>query len=251
MLSLPPAVALVLAISASAGCQTELGEEEWETETLEAVCERAEGAAQSCLGDQAVLFEECIAMDDTESHRAAMAALADSSCNAPDSELEDSPKMRFVSACAMAVESARLLSRLRHGSGSALGTTRKQLLRPFYGSLVDRVRIHYDARPITEWRVLGRTIRVGMEVGGQALGYDVYVMRPKNLSDSDQTETVAHELQHVAQFEEAGVSWGFAVRYCGALWDSDFSYRSNALEVEARDQAEAIASCLESPGSCD
>jgi hypothetical protein len=120
--------------------------------------------------------------------------------------------------------------------GRELGTVQLQLARALGVRHPQRVRIQTEARvplPLPEWaRALAQ--RCGWltpHVAGMTLGYGIVIREPFWCDGSYDFELLAHELAHVAQYEQLGGIGGFLRQYVReCVWPG---YPHGLLEREA------------------
>ncbi|MBF0298095.1 MAG: hypothetical protein HQK51_05205 [Oligoflexia bacterium] len=173
-------------------------------------------------------------------------------CN-PVRDIIDSPltfltkpitKPTIVPACALGYSTLAGIRIMQNILGDSLTDDAKRLLRPYFGSLVDEVVVHYDANlsPIDDTSFLN--------VGAQAFPGHVYF---KNISKPllqmntaylntfiDSLTTVAHELKHIAQWKQFPSDYSWYVAYCNAFAEH-LSYEDNVYEKEAVNYSNMIA----------
>ncbi len=127
----------------------------------------------------------------------------------------------------------------RNPQVSFLSESQQAALRPVYGDLVRKVRIHWGSRLMDQY---GNGIfKVDFEFAkAQTYGYDIYVRAPKDsISWYDQTMLIAHELTHVRQFEQRGESLAnFGRDYFNDLFS--YGYDNSPMEKEANKQEDAM-----------
>lgn len=96
--------------------------------------------------------------------------------------------------------------------GSKLNLWLKDVLRPIFCSLVDRVSIYWGMQLLDEWANDRFGINLtGAESVAQVYGYDIYIRYPKSEIDSSRRTKdilwiLIHELVHVQQYEKWGKS---------------------------------------------
>jgi Domain of unknown function (DUF4157) len=156
----------------------------------------------------------------------------------------------YVTACYAVAEPCRGAAlaaseqvRVANGPAQALTPYQKDSLRPFFGDLVDRVRVRYGALLAGETVIADRRLSWGYE--GQTFGHDIYLVAPLAETAHGQLRMLAHELTHSMQYErEHGIGRDFFRSYCRAWFDSGLEYASNRYEQEARAFADWVASVL-------
>lgn len=108
---------------------------------------------------------------------------------------------------------------------------RKALLRPDFGSIVDDVRIVFNAG-LVQLNILGQ--QIGTNPSAQTFGDRLYFEDEYAPGDAGQLEVLAHELVHTQQYRSAGSSlWEFGKRYFREYYRAGLSYDDNAMEQEA------------------
>jgi hypothetical protein len=117
-------------------------------------------------------------------------------------------------------------------------------LRPYYGDLVDRVKVSFGARLLNRWKLFGREFRFGMAFSAQTFGDEIFFAHEYKPGDAYQIEVIGHELAHAQQAERAGGFTQFAAAYCAAYYHANWSYDDNAMEVEAVGFEDRIRNCI-------
>ena len=140
---------------------------------------------------------------------------------------------RALYPAAAATMSARNSNRPQESLSSA----EKSALRPYFGSLVDRVRISYGADPLNEWNgPFGSTISLGgADADAQTYGLRIYVKSSKeNMEQRERLRLLIHELVHADQYEDYGSSLAnFGYHYFKGYKRANQTYEDNKMEVEA------------------
>lgn len=100
--------------------------------------------------------------------------------------------------------------RANNASSQELDDIQKQHLRPYFGDLVDRVAIAYNAKLMNDWLYAGFKIDVG-QVDSIAQTYckRIYVEGLYKPDAPSQLTLLAHELAHSMQCEQLGGAAGF------------------------------------------
>ena len=195
----------------------------------EARCGEAAEVAASCHGIDADTFlDACDQASPEEATELADAMLAQA-CPSSDGKADGLGEWAFVEACRPVIMSAYLVNQARTPVSARLPDDMKAKLRPRFGGLVDRVRIHWNATLLDDWPML-HVKDAFMDIGAQTFGAEIFVAASR---ESAPLSTIAHELVHAAQAERFGGVLAFYRAYCGAFYDADYSYDGNALEVEA------------------
>lgn len=120
----------------------------------------------------------------------------------------------------------------RYPHGSSLTPSQKRYLRPFFGDLVDRVRVIYDVELIDHW--VGANLRLNLgSSNAQVYGNRIYVNGAYNPEDPEQLALLAHELVHVRQSEELGGLHAFGQEYFREYKRANLVYKDNVFEREA------------------
>lgn len=111
-----------------------------------------------------------------------------------------------------------------------LSSREKVALRPVFGSLVERVRLTWQAAPMDEWG----SIQLGSTIG-QTYGLRVYLRNPDpGVWTYDTLELVTHEIIHSRQFEQGGGTLSsFGYNYFKAWALAGYSYDRHPMELEA------------------
>ena len=126
----------------------------------------------------------------------------------------------------------------------SLDTWQKDRLRPYFGDLVDRVKIKYGATTLDNWRIGGETISIPSD--GQTFCNDIYLTKRHRGEDKELLELIAHEMVHSQQCERLGGASNFGYNYFKHYKRANQNYRNNKLEVEAYDIAARFENELES-----
>ncbi|MBK4729211.1 DUF4157 domain-containing protein [Oxynema sp. CENA135] len=113
-----------------------------------------------------------------------------------------------------------------------LDETQKQFLRPYFGDLVDRVEVVYDATLMEDWVAASFKINVGQS-NAQVYGNKIYIKQPYQPGDLQQIVLLAHELTHCQQYEQLGSLGKFGYEYFKEYKKANENYRDNKLEQEA------------------
>jgi hypothetical protein len=148
------------------------------------------------------------------------------------------------SACAANAEitSARNMP----ASGQPLDTTARYYLRPWFGGLVDKVRVIWSARLTDQVELAKRVLTRGSRA--QTYGYQVYIAPSQGARDPESAQQLillAHELMHTAQYVRYGENLArFCQEYMQGWAQSGWIYEQNPLEREAFDTAFAFAQWL-------
>lgn len=203
-------------------------------------CEQTATAAAQCHGmDRGAVLAACNAASPDEA-----AALADAfagECRAGGGgggggKADGIGETIFVELCQPVLMTAYLVNDTRNPASAPLSATIKAKLRPHFGTLVDRVQIHWAATLLDDWPVL-HVKDAFMDVGAQTFGSEIYVAAP---SSAPPLATLAHELVHARQAERLGGLAQFYRAYCRAFYQSGLSYDANALEAEARAEEQRL-----------
>ncbi|NES83660.1 MAG: hypothetical protein F6K10_20860 [Moorea sp. SIO2B7] len=114
-----------------------------------------------------------------------------------------------------------------------LTSWQKDHLRPYFGSLVDRVRIKYGATTLDNWRIGNWTINVPSD--GQAFCNDIYITQRYRSNNRSLLGLIAHEMVHSQQCKRLGGASNFGYKYFKEYKRANQNYRNNQLEREAYD----------------
>lgn len=122
----------------------------------------------------------------------------------------------------------------RNPSYSDLTSTQKSYLHPYFGDLVERVRIHYSALLLNELEAPGSDKKVGLQdTKGQTFGLDIYISDAYETA-FQQLALIGHELVHSRQYEERDSNLvKFGYDYFFEFSNAGLSYEDNVMEQDA------------------
>jgi hypothetical protein len=127
-----------------------------------------------------------------------------------------------------------------------LDATAQYYLRPWFGDLVDKVRVVWKARLNDHIEIARRVLPGGSRA--QTYGYQVYMapsQRARDPGNPHQLILLAHELVHTEQYVRAGESLPrFCQEYVQNWAQSGGVYAQNPLEQEAFEKAFVFAQWL-------
>lgn len=122
-----------------------------------------------------------------------------------------------------------------------------QALRRYFGRTLDRVSIFWGAQPLNEWGHGRYKVKLaGERAAAQTFGYAIYVRYPMHrMTPRSRVRLLAHELQHVRQYERFGHSLKrFGYEYFKGYKKAGLNYHRTPLEVEADRLERQLASRL-------
>jgi len=212
-------------------------------------CEEASATLERCTGQVPEGFAAACASDPDQVASAVLAEQDATSCTDADGKADGIAKTEFVGSCTALVNAAYWIVWLNSPTSKPLPAAAREKLRPWYGDLVDTVRVSWNSGLLTHWRVFGREVILEDDTAAQTFGNEIFIRESPTYSNA-QLALIGHELDHAAQYRARGSVTGFARAYCSAFFDSGFSYRQNALEVEAYDRQYAIRQCLDRGIGC-
>ncbi len=122
----------------------------------------------------------------------------------------------------------------------SLSSWQKEHLRPYFGNLVDRVKIKYGATTLDNWRV--GNFRISIPSDGQTFCNDIYITQRYNRNDRNLLSLITHEMVHSLQCERLGGASNFGYKYFKEYKRANQVYRNNKLEREAYDFAKKFNS---------
>lgn len=123
-----------------------------------------------------------------------------------------------------------------NGSGRALDDLQKQYLRIYFGDLVDRVAIGYNAKLMDGWLYADFKIDIGqVDAIAQTYCDRIYIEGSYKPDDPVQLALLAHELVHARQCEQLGGMIRFGYSYFKEFKKAGQNYKDNQLEIEAKD----------------
>ncbi|NHC37364.1 DUF4157 domain-containing protein [Scytonema millei VB511283] len=132
-----------------------------------------------------------------------------------------------------------------NGSGRALDDLQKQYLRIYFGDLVDRVAIAYNAKLMDGWLYADFKIDIGqVDAIAQTYCDRIYLEGSYKSGDPVQLALLAHELVHARQCESLGGETQFGYAYFKEFRRAGQSYKDNKLEIEAKDFQKQFAGWL-------
>jgi hypothetical protein len=131
---------------------------------------------------------------------------------------------------------AAVLMAIRNNNFKSLTITQKDILRPHFGDLVDKVSISYNAQMLDDWTIADISIHLTEgETLAQTFCYQIYVHDSYKPNDIKQLITLAHELFHSKQCENFGGLRGFGFNYFREYKRAGLNYANNILERQAYD----------------
>lgn len=108
----------------------------------------------------------------------------------------------------------------------------KAILRPLYGNLVDRIRLHLKSNLMSTWGDPPYQVRFFNDAG-QTYGHDVYIKYYRTDIDRvDRLILIGHELCHSRQYEARGSSFQNFGRDYFEGFAKKGGYANNPMEVE-------------------
>jgi hypothetical protein len=203
-------------------------------------CDEAAAALASCHGIDASAFSQACNAAPAEEANALVDEVLGQSCPAADGKADGLGEWAFIEACLPVMMSASLVNQVRNPSSAPLGDRVKATLRPYFGGLVDKVRVHWNATLPDDWPLL-HVKDAFMDVGAQTFGTQIFTAYANTAGS---TRMLAHELTHARQAERFGGAPGFYREYCRGFYRSGLSYDRNPLEIEAYAEEARIAAAL-------
>ncbi len=208
------------------------------------LCDQASETLERCTGTVPDGFREaCDANPETVAN-GVLAEADGESCQNLDGKADGLVETEFIGGCAALVNAAYWVVWAKSPASEPLSKELRDELRPWFGNLVDSIRISWNSGLLTHWRVMGHDVIFDQNLLAQTFGNEIFIREEPN-NNIERIALIGHELQHGAQYRAAGSVTGFARKYCKAFYDSNFSYSDNALELEAFEREDKIASCLE------
>ena len=145
------------------------------------------------------------------------------------------PELAWSEAGATVLPLAAQIMLMRNPIGAGLEATQKGYLRPFFGDLVDRVTIVYQAKLLDRWSQGGKETHIGgVDSSAQTYCDRIYIRASSQPHDTDRLILLAHELAHAQQCDRAGGISQFGERYFKGYYDGGQTYQNNPLEKSAR-----------------
>ncbi|WP_041463286.1 eCIS core domain-containing protein [Chroococcidiopsis thermalis] len=121
-----------------------------------------------------------------------------------------------------------------NGSSQELDDIQKQYLRPYFGDLVDRVAIAYNAKLMDGWLYADFKIDIGqVDAVAQTYCQRIYLEGSYKPRDSRQLALLAHELVHSRQCEQLGGTSQFGYHYFKEYKQAGQNYANNIMEIMA------------------
>lgn len=133
---------------------------------------------------------------------------------------------------AIAYQASAQLMTVNNENLHHLDETQKRYLRPYFGDLVDRVVVAYNATLMEDWIAASFKIDVG-ESNAQVYGNKIFIKDIYKPGDFEQIVLLAHELVHCEQYERLGNLGNFGYHYFKQYKRSGESYQDNLFEQEA------------------
>jgi uncharacterized membrane protein len=133
----------------------------------------------------------------------------------------------------------------RNGQWTNLDNEEKAVLRPFYGDIVDNVRLHLKSGMMDHWGDAPLEVDLGNSAG-QTYGYDVYIKYYR--SELDRVERMAligHEICHTRQYVQRNQSLNKFGRDYFEAYADDGGYEANRMEKECYGMEDKIAAAAE------
>jgi Domain of unknown function (DUF4157) len=132
-----------------------------------------------------------------------------------------------------------------NGSTQELDDIQKQYLRPYFGSLVDRVAIAYNARLLDGWLYADFKIDIGqVDAVAQTYCQRIYLEDSYKPSDPVQLSLLAHELLHSRQCQQLGGISQFGYHYFKEYKKAGQNYANNIMEIMANNFENRFAGWL-------
>ncbi len=133
---------------------------------------------------------------------------------------------------ATAYPSAASIMSTRNPIWGALDEQEKKILRPFYGNIVDKVKLHLKAGMMDRWGDPPLEVDLGSS-NGQTYGYDVYIAFYRTeLDRAERVALIGHELCHTRQYVQRGESLQKFGRDYFEYLVQDGGYEANRMEEE-------------------
>jgi len=164
--------------------------------------------------------------------------LAASACAKADGKADATIAAAFLPVCTGGLLTGSVVMRFRNAAGEPLSNAWKAALRPHYGDLVDQVKVHWGALMLDSVPGIYTS-----NTAAQTFGTHVYVTQ-RCTGDRSVFAYVAHELAHAKQVRALHGLVGFAALYCADFAAANFDYSDNALEKQARAEAEQVMRAL-------
>lgn len=119
-------------------------------------------------------------------------------------------------------------------SSQELDNIQKEYLRPYFGSLVDRVEIAYNAKLMEDWLHTDFKIDIGqVDAVAQTYCQRIYIEDSYKPRDYRQLIILAHELVHSGQCQQLGGASQFGYHYFKEYKKAGQSYINNLMEIMA------------------
>lgn len=133
----------------------------------------------------------------------------------------------------------------RNSDRRSLDEFQKQQLRPYFGDLVDRVRVSYNSRMMNEWSALGYEIPLPGEASAAQTYCDrIYIRNDYQARSLAQLTLLAHELVHSQQCDQYGGESKFGYHYFKKYKQANQNYANNELERVAEGLEQRFAEYL-------
>lgn len=121
-----------------------------------------------------------------------------------------------------------------NASNQELDNIQKEYLRPYFGSLVDRVEIAYNAKLMDDWLHGDFKIDIGqVDAVAQTYCQHIYIEDSYKPRDYRQLIILAHELVHSEQCQQLGGASQFGYHYFKEYKKAGQNYANNLMEIMA------------------
>ncbi|WP_243146642.1 hypothetical protein [Scytonema sp. UIC 10036] len=148
-------------------------------------------------------------------------------------------------AGAVAYPAAAQWMRTHNGISQRLDETQKRYLLSYFGGLVDRVVVIYNAKLLDDWLYADFKIDIGLvDSIAQTYCERIYLEESYKPSDLGQLTLLSHELIHSKQCKQFGGADKFGYYYFREFKRAGQIYENNKLEKEANEYERQFAGWL-------
>lgn len=139
----------------------------------------------------------------------------------------------------------------RNPAPQPLDDFQKCHLRPHFGSLVDNVKVSYNAQPLEKFEQGPFKINLGqVDAIAQTFCNTIYFAGPYNSQDKRQMVILSHEMVHSRQCQNLGGAAAFGRAYFIDYKRGGYDYNNIRMEIEAYDFDRQFSSIYDTQTNC-